>query len=112
MALTPKQQVLQDQFLSHLKTMFEKTSVVFTERGQQYNTYHAIPEFFIHGASDCVHEIIKKALRADSLIREGRPLEALDSFHDIINYGGFGGALILLESEGAVSGEDGNHSPR
>jgi hypothetical protein len=68
------------------------------KRNDRYNKGQPLYDMFLHKTQDITYEIYKKIRRADSLIRSGKVLEALDSFVDIINYSKMGGSFCLLEA--------------
>jgi len=90
---------LQSDFLRKVEDIKSRAESVFLGRNREYNNNFSIPEYFIHGVQDCIYEIHKKAMRAESLSRVQSYEEALDSFIDIINYSAFAGALVLMYEE-------------
>ena len=90
---------LQSDFLRKVEDIKSRAESILSGRNREYNNNFSIPEYFIHGVQDCIYEIHKKAMRAESLSRVQSYEEALDSFIDIINYSAFAGALILMYKE-------------
>ncbi|MHA1302217.1 MAG: hypothetical protein ACTSPI_00755 [Candidatus Heimdallarchaeaceae archaeon] len=90
---------LQSDFLKKVEDIKNRAESILVERGKGYNNDFSIPEYFIHGIQDCIFEIYKKVMRAESLSKVQNYRETLDSFIDIINYAAFAGALVLMIEE-------------